>query len=135
MQDHLQDLLTRFHYSEQLRETAVFRILFGGEEPSQVMADLDIHNSYTLRNWVSLYQRKIQTGLLTLPAMTTTQKQEMQALKQRNAELEQALKQANLLILALNTMIEVAEKELKIPIRKKSGTKQYKSSVTTRLPR
>lgn len=135
MQDHLQDLLTRFQYSEQLRETAVFRILFGGEEPSQVMADLDIHNSYTLRNWVSLYQRKIQTGLLTLPAMTTTQKQDMQALKQRNAELEQALKQANLLILALNTMIEVAEKERKIPIRKKSGTKQYKSSVTTRLPR
>ncbi|GAB2469641.1 hypothetical protein GCM10011375_40250 [Hymenobacter qilianensis] len=135
MQDHIQDLLTRFQYSEQLRETAVFRILFGGEEPSQVMADLDIHNSYTLRNWVSLYQRKIQTGLLTLPAMTTTQKQDMQALKQRNTELEQALKQANLLILALNTMIEVAEKELKIPIRKKSGTKQYKSSVTTRLPR
>ena len=45
MQDHLQDLLARFQYSEQLRETAVFRILFGGEEPSQVMADLDIHNS------------------------------------------------------------------------------------------
>jgi transposase len=67
--------------------------------------------------------------------MTTTQKQEVQALKQRNAELEQALQQANRLILALNTMIEVAEQELKIPIRKKSGTKQYKSSVTTRLPR
>lgn len=44
MQDHLQDLLQRFQYSEQLRETAVFRILFGGEDPSQVMADLDIHN-------------------------------------------------------------------------------------------
>jgi transposase len=113
----------------------VFRILFGGEDISQVMADLDIHNSYTLRNWVSLYQRKILTGLLTLPAMTHSQKQEMQALKQRNADLEQAMQQANLLILALNTMIEVAEKELKIPIRKKSGTKQFKSSATTRLPR
>ncbi|MEJ7660193.1 MAG: transposase [Hymenobacter sp.] len=135
MEAHIQELLTRFQYSEQLRETAVFRILFGGEEPSQVMADLDIHNSYTLRNWVSLYQRKIQTGLLTLPAMTHTHKQEMQALKQRNAELEQALQQANLLILALNTMVEVAEEELKIPSRKKSGTKQYRSSVTTRLPR
>jgi transposase len=135
MQDHLQDLLQRFQYSEQLRETAVFRILFGGEDISQVMADLDIHNSYTLRNWVSLYQRKIQTGLLTLPAMTHSQKQEMQALKQRNADLEQAMQQANLLILALNTMIEVAEKELKIPIRKKSGTKQFKSSATMRLPR
>jgi len=73
---------------------------------------------------VSLYRQKMQTGLLTFPAMTKTQKQDLQALKQRNIELEQALQQANLLILALNTMIEGAEKELKLPIRKKSGTKQ-----------
>lgn len=56
--------------------------------------------------------------------MTTQQKQDLQALKQRNAELEQALQDANLMILALNTMIEVAEKELKLSIRKKSGTKR-----------
>ena len=124
MQDHIRDLLSRFQYSEQLKETAVFRILFGGEDPSQVMADLDIHNGYTLRNWVSLYQQKIQTGLIILPAINKTQKQDMLALKQRNEELEQALQQANLLILALNSMIEVAEKQLNVPIRKKSGTKR-----------
>ncbi|MBT9395069.1 transposase [Hymenobacter sp. NST-14] len=124
MQEHIQELLQRFQYSEQLKETAVFRILFGGEDPTHVMVDLDIHNRYTLLNWVSLYRQKMQTGLLTLPAMTKTQKQDLQALKQRNTELEQALQQANLLILALNTMIEVAEKELKLPIRKTSGTKQ-----------
>lgn len=72
MQDHIRDLLTRFQYGEQLKETAVFRIFFGGEAPSQVMEDLDIHNSYTLRNWVNLYQQKIQTGLITLPAMNKT---------------------------------------------------------------
>ncbi len=44
MQDHIRDLLSRFQYSEQLRETAVFRILFGGEEVSQVMADLEIQS-------------------------------------------------------------------------------------------
>ena len=49
MQDHIRDLLHRFQYSEQLKETAAFRILLGGEDPSHVMADLDIHNSYTLR--------------------------------------------------------------------------------------
>ena len=42
----------------------MFRIVFRGEEPSHVMADLDGHNSYTLRNWVSLYRRKVQTGSL-----------------------------------------------------------------------
>ena len=124
MQDHIRDLISRFQYSEQLKESAVFRILFGGEEPGQVMTDLGIHSGYALRSWVQLYQQKIQTGLVTLPAMTKTQKQDVLALKQRNEELEEALQQANLLILALNTMIEVAEKELNVPIRKKSGTQR-----------
>ena len=124
MEEHIRALLQRFQYSEQFKETAAFRIVFGGEEPSQVMADLDIHNSYTLRNWVSLYQRKLQTGLFVSPAMTRTQKRDVQALQQHNKELEQTLQQANLLILALHTMIEVAEQELQVPIRKKSGTKQ-----------
>jgi transposase len=124
MEEHIRALLQRFQYSEPFKEAAAFRIVFGGEEPSQVMADLDIHNSYALRNWVSLYQRKLQTGLFVSSAMTRTQKQDIQALQQRNGELEQTLQQANLLILALHTMIEVAEQELQLPIRKKSGTKQ-----------
>ena len=77
MQDHIRDLLNRFQYSEQLKESAVFRILFGGEDLSQVMADLDIHNSYTLRNWVLLYKQKIQTGLITLPAMKEARTQDI----------------------------------------------------------
>jgi len=56
--------------------------------------------------------------------MTRTQKRDVQALQQRNGELEQPLQQANLLILALHMMIEVAEQELQLPIRKKSGTKR-----------
>ena len=86
MQDHIRDLLSRFQYSEQLRETAVFRILFGGEDVNQVMTDLGIHSGYTIRSWVQLYRQKMQTGLLTLPAMKKTQKQDVEALKQRNGE-------------------------------------------------
>ena len=124
MEEHIRALLQRFQYSEQFKKTAVFRIVFGGEEPSQVVADLDIHNSYTLRNWVSLYQRKVQTGFFVSPAMTRTQKRDVQALQQHNGELKEALQQANLLILVLHTMMEVAEQELQLPIRKKSGTKR-----------
>ena len=124
MEEHIRALLQRFQYSEQFKETAAFRIVFGGETMSQVMADLDIHNSYTLRNWVSLYQRKVQTGLFVSPAMTRAQKRDVQVLQQHNDELEHTLQQANLLILALHTMIEVAEQELQLPIRKKSGTKR-----------
>lgn len=39
-------------------------------------------------------------------------------------ELEKALAEANLKIVALETLIDVAEQELKTEIRKKSGTKQ-----------
>ena len=79
-QDHIRDLLSRFQYSEQLRETAVFRILFGGEDISQVMEDLGIHSGHTLRSWVQLYRQKMKTGLLTLPAMKQAQKRDMAAL-------------------------------------------------------
>jgi transposase len=52
MEDHIRALFQRFQYSEQFKETAAFRIVFRGEEPSQVMADLDIHNSYRGRTIV-----------------------------------------------------------------------------------
>jgi hypothetical protein len=39
-------------------------------------------------------------------------------------ELEKALEQERLRTLALNTMINIAERDLKISIRKKHGTKQ-----------
>ena len=62
MEDHIRDLLQYFQYSEQLEETAAFRIVFGSEAPIQVMADLDIHNRYTLLNrcfWRPLFMRSV----------------------------------------------------------------------------
>src|SRR5688572_4813252 len=44
-------------------------------------------------------------------------------LKKRIAELEKQLKDTELKAIAFSTMIDIAEKELKIPIRKKYNTK------------
>jgi len=44
-------------------------------------------------------------------------------LKNRIKELEKQLKEAELKAIAFSTMIEIAEKEFKIPIRKKFNTK------------
>ena len=44
-------------------------------------------------------------------------------LKRRIADLEKQLKDAELKAIAYSTMIDIAEKELKIPIRKKFDTK------------
>jgi transposase len=38
--------------------------------------------------------------------------------------LEKSLEKANVFIYGLNAMIDYAEKELEVPIRKKPGTKQ-----------
>ena len=124
MNDHLQALLAGRQYSEELKEEATMRVVFGGEDPHEVIRILDIHNIYVLNNWVTAYKKQIEAGLVTLPPMTEKQRLDVQDLRQRNKELERALKDANLMILALNTMIEVAEGELKIPIRKKRGTKR-----------
>jgi len=41
--------------------------------------------------------------------MIEKQKQDLHSLQQRNKELEPAVKEANLMILALNSLIDVAE--------------------------
>jgi len=124
MENHIQELLNRHYYSEELKQNAVHRILFEGETTESVMKELRVGSIYTITNWISSYKRKIQQGLITLPPMSEKQQNDLAALKQRNKELEKAIKEANLKILALNTMIDYAEKRLNIPIRKKPGTKQ-----------
>jgi transposase len=65
------------------------------------------------------------------PAMTRKKKapeasaDEFEALqfKGRIAELERQLKEAELKAIAFSTMVDIAEKEFKIPIRKKFNTK------------
>jgi transposase-like protein len=48
---------------------------------------------------------------------------EKEQLKKRVAELEQKLKDAEMKAIAFSTMVDIAEKEFNIPIRKKYNTK------------
>jgi len=48
---------------------------------------------------------------------------EKEQLKKRVAELEQKLKDAEMKAIAFSTMVDIAEKEFNIPIRKKYSTK------------
>jgi transposase len=57
------------------------------------------------------------------PGLTEDQFEQLQ-LKKRIAELEKQLKDAELKAIAYATMVDIAEKEFKISIRKKFNTKQ-----------
>jgi transposase len=118
MEEHIKELLGRYQYSEELKEEAAFRVLFGGEDIHEVAEILGVQSTYSINSWVLDYKKRINEGLINLPPMTDRQKQDLKALQLRNKELEKSLKDANLMILALNSMIDIAEKDLKIPIRK-----------------
>lgn len=60
----------------------------------------------------------------SLPVMTEKEKTKLAAAQKRMKELEKQLEQAQMKNIALETMIDIAEEQLKISIRKKSGPKQ-----------
>jgi transposase len=75
----------------------------------------------TLYDWQSRYSVGKE---LSLAHMTPQEKQEKALLEKRIKELEKALEYAKLKNIAVETMIDIAEKQFNIPIRKKSGPKQ-----------
>jgi len=50
MNSYIQTFLEQRQYVPEVNEQAVLRVLFGGEDPSQVMEDLGIHDIYTINN-------------------------------------------------------------------------------------
>lgn len=80
-----------------------------------------VKSSRLFKRWRQLYSSDIP---LSLPIMSEQEKHELAALKKRNKELEKHLEDAKMKNIALETLIDIAEEQLRIPIRKKSGPKQ-----------
>lgn len=74
-----------------------------------------------IRKWQKQFTSDIP---LTLPVMTEKEKQKLEAAHKRLKELEKQLEHAQMKNIALETMIDIAEEQLRIVIRKKSGPKQ-----------
>jgi ABC-type tungstate transport system substrate-binding protein len=73
------------------------------------------------KGWQKKYSDDI---VLTLPLMSAKDRTNNQELEKRIKELEKELELAQMKIVALNTVIDIAEKDYKLEIRKKSGPKQ-----------
>ena len=72
-----------------------------------------------------VWQHKYSDDIvLTLPLMSAKERANNQDLDKRVRELEKQLELAQMKIVALNTVIDIAEKDYKLEIRKKSGPKQ-----------
>jgi len=74
-----------------------------------------------IRRWQERYSDDLH---LSLRLMSSKERAENKALERRIKELEKQLELAQMKNVALNTMIDIAENDYKLEIRKKSGPKQ-----------
>lgn len=84
---------------------------------AEAMIAYKIKGRKTIQSWLRESKTGKNRDIETKSTMPTSNDSDSQ-------EFQHALHQANLKILALETMIDVAEEQLKINIRKKPGAKQ-----------
>ena len=116
--------LSKTDYSEEFKEKLVEQVVYYGQSAKAVAKKYGLANTHILSNWVNIHKKKLATGAVTLAPMERSKANDSAELKKRIRQLEKSLEKANVLIYGLNSMIDRAEKEHKLAIRKKDGTKQ-----------
>lgn len=112
-------------YDEAFKNTVILELLSGKLSMSEAKARYGIKGDGTLYRWLQQYQT-IDDSVKLQPMQSDNNNQPPlpSVSLPIQKELEEALRMANLKITALETMIDIAESELNIDIRKKSATKQ-----------
>jgi len=112
--------------NDKLRLKVVREVLSGSITIDQAAEKYGIVDSGTIPRWIKKFNSEI--GPEVLPqSMSYSPKERGRKSKTPPSEIqstEKALEDAKLKILALETMITIAEEQFKIDIRKKYGTKQ-----------
>lgn len=116
-------MLEQFSFTEEFKEKLVHLVMYRNQSVKEVAKSYNLPNSYILVNWITLYKKQLEKGAVTVVGIDPKKQKDNTALKQHIMQLEKALEKANVLIYGLNAMIDYAEKELKVPVRKKRGSK------------
>lgn len=130
----MKKLTTKKHYSENFRRLVIEDYLKTGTSKSTILQKYDIKFKGALQRWMAMYgyvdiwsQKKDKFEQLNLSIMTKNKIQSLPldeaAAQQKIKELERKLQEAELLAEGYSMMIDIAEKEYKIAIRKKRNTK------------
>ena len=117
-------MLEQFKFSEDLKEKIVSLVLYKKHTAKDVARMYDLPNVHIIANWIRIYKKNLEKGAIILPPMQKPKRRDTKILNKRIRQLEKSLEKANVLIYGLNGMIDYAEKEMKVSIRKKPGTKQ-----------
>lgn len=111
----------KFQYELSFRRKVCEELLSGKITASDLARKYNIPARATIFRWVKWYKQE-QEELLSSPPMENAQEKPENSVKLTN-DLQKELEQAKAKIATLETMIDLAEEQFKIEIRKKSGTK------------
>ena len=111
-------------YSDSFRRKVVEEILGGSIHMAGAVRKYGLKGSGTLTSWKRWYAKNHDIVPKQEPMQEDQTKLPDAAEHAQIKALQDALKLAELKIAALQTMIDIAEDQYKIPIRKNSGTKQ-----------
>lgn len=114
-----------FKYDMTFMRMVVAAYENGNESLNQVAARFQVSRQQ-VKWWRLKFSSEIESPTLKVDVMTEQEQKEFEALKKQNEELAKKLEYANLQVFGLQTMIDVAEEQLKIEIRKKPGSKPSK---------
>ena len=107
-------------YSESFKKEVVREVKAGFLSKAEAMRKYDIPGSSTIIGWI----RKFDGKTTDYRRIMDYKKSDKEALIKRIRELERKLEDEQIRSEGLSKMIDIAEEQLKITIRKKSATKQ-----------
>ena len=123
MEGFIQEKVDLSKYETSFRRWLVCEIETGrmSRQEARLKFHLPYHFDQLYKQWQQKYAEEI---VLTLPLMSAKERTDNQQLEKRIRELEKQLELAQMKVVALNTVIDIAEKDYKLEIRKKYGPKQ-----------
>jgi transposase len=117
-------------YPSELKRKIAKEYLSGAASYSVLAEEHGLRDRDVAKEFVKWYRRMCELGGENEAAMPTKKgdepKGDEQSLKQQVKELQKRLALSELKVEALETMIDLAEEQLHVDIRKKSGAKQSK---------
>ena len=116
----------RLYFSDVLKRRIIQEVLSGSISKEGARRQYGIRGKSAILKWMRKFGYAPNFDSITFRMKSKELPKDPEQLKHRIVELEKALEEAKLSSKFYSTMIDVAEKEFKIPIRKKSVTKQSK---------
>jgi transposase-like protein len=121
------------YYSEAFKQEIISKIESGKLTIEQARRIYNIGGSCTIQKWIKKYGRNHLLGKIVRIEMPE-EVSELKKLQKQKAELESALAKAHLKILSLESIIEAAEEELGIELKKSSDKKQSSNPLKKEKP-